>query len=166
MFCPECGHEMVEVSTPLEEEFKGETFLVEGVTRNECPHCGEYVISSADCDILDDKLQAEYRKRHGLLSPREIAAIRELRGWTQKEFEAVLGVGSPTVCRWETGRVIQSKPLDNLMRGIRDYTCFAEDLAERAEAPRRSQSFTVRGCVKPISAMWNNQMIREAKNVR
>lgn len=35
MFCPECGHDLVEVSTPLEEEFKGELFLIEGITRNE-----------------------------------------------------------------------------------------------------------------------------------
>lgn len=166
MFCPECGHDLIEVSTPLEIEFKGESFLIEGATRSECPNCGEYVTSARECDVLDDKLHAAYRKRHGLLSPEEISKIRELRGWTQKEFEAVLGVTSPTVCRWETDRVIQSKPLDNLMRGIRDYSCFAEDLAERAEAPRRSNSFTARGCVSPTNAIWNSPALKEAKNVR
>lgn len=62
MFCPECGHDLVEVSTPLEEEFKGELFLIEGITRNECPNCGEYVMSAHECDALDDKLQEEYSK--------------------------------------------------------------------------------------------------------
>lgn len=133
MFCPECGYEeLVETNSPMVEEFKGEQITVEGITRFECPQCGEYVISADQGDKLDDILYEEYRKRTGLLSPHEIKAIRKKYGWTQVEFEKILGVSSPTVSRWESNFVIQTKVADNLMRAIRQNENFAEELAQRA----------------------------------
>ena len=114
------------------EEFKGENITVEGITRFECPQCGEYVISADQGDKLDDILYEEYRKRTGLLSPNEIRAIRKKYRWTQVEFERILGVSSPTVSRWESNYVIQTKVADNLMRAIRQNENFAEELAQRA----------------------------------
>lgn len=133
MFCPECGYkELVETNSPMTEEFKGEQITVEGITRFECPQCGEYVIYADEADRLDDLLYDEYRKRAGLLSPSEIKAIRKKYGWTQVEFEKILGVTSPTVSRWESSRVIQTKVADNLMRAIKQDENFAEELAQRA----------------------------------
>ena len=133
MFCPECGYkELIETCSPMVEEFKGENITVEGITRFECPQCGEYVISAAQGDELDDILYEEYRKRTGLLSPNEIKTIRKKYGWTQVEFEKILGVSSPTVSRWESNAVIQTKVADNLMRAIRQDESFAEELAQRA----------------------------------
>lgn len=133
MICPECGYEeLVETNSPMVEEFKGEQITVEGITRYECPQCGEYVISADQWKRLDNYLYDEYRKRFGLLSSSEIRAIRKKYGWTQVEFEKVLGVSSPTVSRWESNYVIQTKVADNLMRAIRQNENFAEELAQRA----------------------------------
>lgn len=133
MFCPECGYkELIETCSPMVEEFKGEQITVEGITRYECPKCGEYVISAGQMEKLDNFLYDEYRKRIGLLSPHEIKAIRKKYGWTQVEFEKILGVSSPTVSRWESNYVIQTKIADNLMRAIRQDESFAEELAQRA----------------------------------
>lgn len=62
----------------------------------------------------------------------EFKAIRKKYGWTQVEFEKILGVSSPTVSRWESNAVIQTKVADNLMRAIRQNEGFAEELAQRA----------------------------------
>lgn len=133
MFCPECGYkELIETDKPMTEEFKGEQITVEGITRFECPQCGEYVIFADQGIKLSEILYDEYRKRTGLLSPSEIKAIRKKYGWTQVEFEKILGVASPTVSRWESNRVIQTKVADNLMRAIRQNESFAEELAQRA----------------------------------
>lgn len=133
MFCPECGYkELIETNSPMVEEFKGEQITVEGITRFECPQCGEYVIFAGQGLRLSEILYDEYRKRTSLLSPSEIKAIRKKYGWTQVEFEKILGVSSPTVSRWESNAVIQTKVADNLMRAIWQNEGFAEELAQRA----------------------------------
>lgn len=163
MFCPECGHRLVETAEPMQEEFKGEVFTVRGIKRAECPQCGEYVISAEECDRLDDALQEQYRELHGLLSPADILSIRKSHGWSQKELERMLGVATPTVSRWETGAVIQSKLADNLLRGIRDHRCLADDLVERAEIrPRATKSASV--CVNMAALVDANRSI--AMNAR
>lgn len=133
MFCPECGYkELIETDKPMTEEFKGEQITVEGITRFECPQCGEYVIFADQGIKLSEILYEEYRKRLNLLFPSEIKAIRKKYRWTQVEFEKILGVSAPTVSRWESNRIIQTKVADNLMRAIRQDESFAEELAQRA----------------------------------
>lgn len=133
MICVECGGEMVESSLPIKEFFRGEGIIVEGVDYCKCNNCGEVVMdmkSAEKCSLLVD---SEYRKRMGLLSPAAIREIRRSYGLTQEEFQRALGVGKTTVSRWETGKVIQLKPEDNLMRTMRDYPRVATELMERAE---------------------------------
>ena len=146
MNCPECGHELIATSEPLQEEFRGEKFFVEGISRQECPNCGEYVIEADQCDRLDDALQEQYRHCHGLLTPEDIQSIRRDLGVSQREFEQMLGVTSPTVCRWETGRIIQTKLADNLMRAIRDHRCVADDAMRRSEL-HKAPAFSAEACV-------------------
>lgn len=131
MSCPECGNALVKTTSPLEEEYKGVKLTIDGISRLECEVCGEYIISAEECDKLEEQLQRKYRETMGLLQPEEIVELRKKRGWTQKELEQVLGVTSPSVSRWETGRVVQSKVCDNLMRCLRDYDYVACDLDRR-----------------------------------
>ena len=57
------------------------------------------------------------RIRDGLLTPAEVRRIRENRlGLTQAQLESALGLGEKTAVRWETGRVLQPKATDNLLR--------------------------------------------------
>ena len=146
MLCPECGHELVETSEPLAEEYKGERFVVEGIVRKECKECGEYVISAEQSNALAGGLQAAYREAHGLLTPGEIHDIRSNLGLSQKEFEQMLGVTSPTVCRWETGRLVQPKLADNYLRAIRDHGCVSDDAMRRAEI-RKPPQFSEASCI-------------------
>ncbi|MCX5762911.1 MAG: type II toxin-antitoxin system MqsA family antitoxin [Gemmatimonadetes bacterium] len=57
------------------------------------------------------------RVRDRLLAPSEMRRIREERlGLTQAQLESALGLGEKTVVRWETGRVLQPKATDDLLR--------------------------------------------------
>ncbi len=139
MFCAECGAEnMRRTDEAFVEHYKGEDIRISGVDHWVCDECGETVFSADDLRSLGKAANAEYRRVKGLLKPDEIRAVRKECGLSQQQFEQMLGVASPTVSRWETGSVIQSKPIDNLIRGIRDYKSLADDLMRRAKVTEDS----------------------------
>lgn len=83
-----------------------------GTEWEECEECGEQVISHA----LDQAIEREARRRRGLLAPQEIKAVREQTGLSQEAMAQLLGVGAKSYTRWETGKSIQNKANDNLIR--------------------------------------------------
>ena len=121
MRCAECGGTMERTLDPIFEEFRGEEVTLRGIEHYACRECGEIVL---DADALDEwsrKLDEAYREMHGLMRPDEIKSLRKSHGLTQREFEKVLGVSSPTVSRWETGKVCQTKSMDRFMRVLRNH---------------------------------------------
>ena len=132
MKCVECGSVMERTDEPLSSCFKGVELTVKGVSHWRCEQCGETAFDADDLEAYAKAEDAAYRRREGLLFPEEIKRVRKARQLSQKEFERVLGVASPTVCRWETGAVIQPKPVDNLMRVYDEFDCVAEELLSRA----------------------------------
>ncbi len=144
MKCYECGAEFVDSADPITETIKGIAVTVEGIHHLKCESCGEICLPSEATEALSYAFFAEKRRVEGLLSPEEIKAARKEHGLSQAEFEAVLGVSSPTVSRWETGRSVQTKTADNLIRAFIDYPCAAVDMMKRAEVrSRKGVSFTV-----------------------
>ena len=75
-----------------------------------------------------------YRDQNGFLQPDEISGLRRRWGITQVQLEDALGVGRKTVARWEAGRVLQSRALDNLLRAIDRFPAVLGFLAERQGA--------------------------------
>lgn len=69
---------------------------------------------------LREQAFAIYRKKHSLLSPEGIRALRERFGLTQGALGKLLRLGSSTVSRWESGRNVQTAAMDMLLRLIRD----------------------------------------------
>lgn len=130
--CFECGAEMTPAAQPLETEYRGVRMSVSGIEHEHCSECGEDMIPAHELDKLDEAIRAEYRRIVGLLSPAEIRSLRQSLGLTQEQFQVVLGVGKTTVSRWETGRVVQLKPEDNLMRAMLDHPDFAQELIQRS----------------------------------
>lgn len=120
MICTECGHEMRYTSEEMTETFRGMSIAVDGIERFVCDSCGNDVMSAEMATKLGKALNARYRELVGLLSPNAIKAVRKSIGMNQKEFETLLGVTSPTVSRWETGAMLQSKTADKLIRLIKD----------------------------------------------
>ena len=134
MRCAECGCELRETSGPVTEKYRGESITVNGIRRLQCDNCGEYELSADEADRMSRMLADEYARRHGLLSPSEIRALRKGLRMTQRQFEEAVGVSSPTCSRWENGTSQQSRTADRLMRLMRDVP----GVADRLVAPATS----------------------------
>jgi putative zinc finger/helix-turn-helix YgiT family protein len=115
--CPVCGKVGLEKRqgefrfTPP-PEIPGGEIVIPDATWEECSACGEQMLPPA----IGEALLAERYRRLGLLSPGEIAEIRQRSGLTQVEMAEFLGVGEKTYARWESGRSIHNLSSDNLIR--------------------------------------------------
>lgn len=104
MLCDACGddREFAPQTKPRKVSVRGEDISVlEPVLV--CPVCGE-----TQPDLRDgiDSLRLaydEYRRRHNLLTPERIHAIREQFGLSREAFAAVLGMSPATLYRYEDG---------------------------------------------------------------
>lgn len=114
--CFNCGAAMEERHGAYRYEppsnIPGGTMVIADATWIECPNCGEQMIPAA----LNRRLEELSIRRQGLLLPADIKAIREKLGLTQTAMAERLGVGEKTYTRWESGRSIQNKSSDNLIR--------------------------------------------------
>jgi len=129
MYCPMCETERAFRAETRQEEYelRGEKFVLE-VPRLVCLTCGEAEIGEAFGDPTL-KLYAEYRRRHGLLSPEQIRAIREKYDLSQEAFATLLGTSPATLARYEGGS-LQDKAYDQLLRAC-ENPWFMSDLLRR-----------------------------------
>ncbi|NVM32013.1 MAG: DUF4065 domain-containing protein [Candidatus Helarchaeota archaeon] len=119
-FCPNC-EEYTETTVRVEKEVynvRGEPTEIEaGVTI--CQKCGEKIFDE-ERDSRNLKIAySHYRKKHNLLSPDQIRAIREKYGLSQRALSRLLGWGEITIHRYESG-AIQDNVHDSLLRLIED----------------------------------------------
>ncbi len=134
--CPICGKLSL---TMHSSEFKfepppnipGGTIVIPHAKWQECSTCGEKIIPVA----LGDAIERERYHRLGLLTPQRIYEIRQSAGLTQTEMAQLLGVGDKTYTRWESGRSLQNKSSDNLIRAFEQNA----DLFARLEAQRNPE---------------------------
>lgn len=114
--CHNCGSRMQERHGTYRFDppptIPGGTMVIHDATWMECENCGQQMLPAA----LDQKLEELSLLRQGLLLPAQIKAIREKLGLTQTAMAERLGVGEKTYTRWESGRSMQNKSSDNLIR--------------------------------------------------
>ena len=102
--CPSCG--FVEDTQIIEAQ---ETYPVGGepitvsVKVRACAVCGEWIGDDELDDVAQDLAFQVYRERYDLISPRELVALREEFGLSQRSFAALLGWGESTIHRYELG---------------------------------------------------------------
>jgi putative zinc finger/helix-turn-helix YgiT family protein len=77
-----------------------------------CHACGELSFSNS----VDDQIVQALRERVRLLTPEQIRTGRKALGLKAKELAERLGVAAATLSRWEKGRLIQSRAMDNFLR--------------------------------------------------
>lgn len=121
MRCIECGSVMIETTAPITETVRGVSVTVEGIEHFRCEHCGNTTMSIEAAELLAKKQMAALARAKGILAPDEIRAIRKRLDLTQREFEELIGVSSPTVSRWETGAMLPSKTTDTLIRLLGEF---------------------------------------------
>ncbi len=110
----------------------GEEVQVPDVAHSGCPECGEVVLRHDQARDLRELAIEQYRQQQGLLSAREIRAIRERFGLTQGDLARLLRLGGNTISRWESGRTVQTAALDILLRLIRDLPGSLDYLRQHA----------------------------------
>ena len=130
--CPRCGTTMRPVERRLGIRINGELVTVEGVPHRRCPRCGETLLSYEETVSFNRRALEAYRRKHRLLSEREIREIRERVGLTQAALARLLRLGSNTVSRWEAGRNVQSASMDMMLRLLRDVPGALAYLRRRA----------------------------------
>ncbi len=114
--CTNCEKE-----TGFERIIKEETFNVRGepITINveyiKCKDCGDEVLNPAVNHDPFELVYREYRRKHALLQPEEIAGWRKAHHLTQGEFAKLLGIGVATINRYENG-ALQNESHENLLR--------------------------------------------------
>jgi putative zinc finger/helix-turn-helix YgiT family protein len=132
MKCPVCGSgtaKKVEKKDYL-ARYKGEPIKVASVEAYHCDACGEDFLTPEQSRGMSVAVKNEVRNKLGLLSPERIAAIREKAGLTQLQLEELLGQGPKVVVRWESGRVIQGKAADTVLRLLEREPDLVKDLRE------------------------------------
>ena len=119
-YCDTC-HDEVETKVIT----KKETYIVCGEEIEvaakilTCKNCGEELF----CEELDNQTLLSayniYRKKHKLLLPNEIIAIREQYGLSQKAFAKLLNWNDKTMSRYENGS-IQNKTHNSILLFLKD----------------------------------------------
>jgi putative zinc finger/helix-turn-helix YgiT family protein len=132
MRCPVCG---TGTAKKVERKnyparYNGEPVEVSGVEVFHCADCGEEFLTSEQARAMSVAVKNEVRKKLGLLSPERIAAIREKAGLTQAQLEEQLGLGPKVVVRWESGKVIQGRAADTVLRLLEREPQLVKDLQE------------------------------------
>jgi putative zinc finger/helix-turn-helix YgiT family protein len=113
--CPLCGHEDVQ-STPAEETFtygvgEGATQITVTVPVRTCARCGYQYTD----DEAEDVRHEAVCRHLGVLTPREILALREKHGLSRAAFAALARVAEASLGRWERGALIQDGTADQLL---------------------------------------------------
>jgi len=129
--CPVCGADVKRLRANLSIQVGSRSIPVED-EYSTCTGCGEVFFAPSEMDDAMRAASSVVRREEGLLQPEEIRAIRENLGFSQAEFERLLGVGQKSVVRWEKGTGFQNGATDMLMRVVRDVPGCAAYLREHA----------------------------------
>jgi HTH-type transcriptional regulator/antitoxin MqsA len=129
--CPECGGKMTFKTKTEELEYKGYTTKVR--TKGWwCASCGEGILD-ADALKLSERAFLELKAEvDGLLSPDEVAAIRKRLRLSQRRAGDLLGGGPRAFQKYESGQVMVSAAMSNLLRLLDNDPRRIEELETRA----------------------------------
>lgn len=98
------------------EEFKGEEVRFDA-TYEYCTHADEYLETEDMIKSNSLAMKDAYREKVGLLTSKEIIAIRDKYEVSQKDFSEVLDWGRATITRYENNQV-QDRAHDDVLRKI------------------------------------------------
>ncbi|MNM24914.1 Antitoxin MqsA [compost metagenome] len=131
--CPFC--EVGELSEHQSADtmlYGGVRIPVEGVLYSACAACGEEVVLPEQAKANDIAYSDAKRLHDGLMTSVEISAWRDSWDLTQQRAAQLLGGGANAFSKYERGEVLQSKPMDLLIRLYADVPGVRTKLAEYA----------------------------------
>lgn len=98
----------------------GEDIALPPAPHLRCPKCREVVLPCEDARRLGADAIAIYRRKHDLLTAGQVRAIRESLDLGQADVARLLRLNPTEFSRWESGRSVQSRTMDLLLRMIGD----------------------------------------------
>ncbi|MEK7245572.1 MAG: type II toxin-antitoxin system MqsA family antitoxin [Pseudomonadota bacterium] len=113
--CPVCGGAM-------RRRTRGRTIRYEkrGLTIRQpawwCRDCGEGILDSGDAKVADLAFATLKAEAEGVMTPVQVAAVRKRLGLSQRKAGEILGGGARAFQRYESGAVVVSRPMANLLR--------------------------------------------------
>ena len=103
----------------VEETFtyKGRSITISDYLIYKCGECGEEMVEDKYSSKKSGKILGDfYREVDGLLTGSQIKRIRQKLEFTQEQMAQVFGGGLKAFARYESGKVCQSRAMDNLLR--------------------------------------------------
>jgi putative zinc finger/helix-turn-helix YgiT family protein len=115
--CPVCAASTAKrVSRPYRTKYDGRVVSLPSVEMFRCSECREEFFSPEQARAASIGIKNAVRRSSGLLAPERIVAIRKKLGLTQRKLEQLFDQGPKVVTRWESGRVLQNKNADTILR--------------------------------------------------
>lgn len=140
MDCAICGTgKGKKIRAPYRTNYAGQPVSLPSVERFQCTNCGEEFFDPRQAHLADTQVKNAVRQMQGLLPPEKILAIRGKLGLTQTQLEFLFDKGQKVVTRWESGRVVQPREADVLLRLLDRKPEMLEVLAAIAENRARAQ---------------------------
>ncbi|HEY4036614.1 MAG TPA: type II toxin-antitoxin system MqsA family antitoxin [Ktedonobacteraceae bacterium] len=106
MECPICSSaKLIHDTRDISHTYKGETTVIQNVTGDFCPACGESILELAEASRVSS-LMGEFRKQvnASFVDPEFIAEVREKLDLDQKQAAEIFGGGHNAFSRYENGR--------------------------------------------------------------
>lgn len=130
LFCGACNKNCICTTRTEKETYpvKGENITINAQV-SYCSECGAQVWDPVYDEENLTVAFNEYRRKHCLLLPKEIKAIRDKYQLSQTSFGRILGLGDKTIARYETGSIQDVAP-NNLIE-LADNPNNLEVLLER-----------------------------------
>ncbi len=136
--CPICGEGHVTAHiAQVEQEYKGQKTMLP-LHYLLCDHCSSDFAGAAEAKLNKRALMAFRKEVDGLLTGREIVALREQYHLTQGLAAKLFGGGPVAFSKYENDDVAQSESMDTLLRLVRRS---AEAFWALVEEKRMSDEF-------------------------
>ncbi len=129
MRCPSCGGaELIHDTRPMSYTYKGESTVIEDVTGDYCPACGEAVLEMEE-SVRTSALMLDFNQQENAaaVDPTFIASVRKKLSLDQREAGQIFGGGANAFSRYENGR---SKPPVSLVKLLKVLNRHPDLLAE------------------------------------
>lgn len=106
-----------------------------------CRECGTLVFSNRSGEQIERAVQEYVRAL--VLQPEQIRSARKRLQLTQSALAERLGVAEETISRWETGTLVPSRAMDNLLRVFFAMPAVREVLVGKDQDKELGTSVTV-----------------------
>jgi HTH-type transcriptional regulator/antitoxin MqsA len=130
MKCPSCGGaELVRDTRNLTYVYKGESTVIEAVTGNFCPACGEVLLNREQGDRYSALIgQFQRRINAAYVDPDYIARVRRKLDLDQRQAAELFGGGVNAFSRYENGKTKPPLALVKLFRLLDRHPDLLEEI--------------------------------------